>query len=134
MRDFAPAQRVMVNTTDQANSWHHNWQLGGDTSAYVGWADASGNVAVGPEGSVPLNQHATLFGPFHYIIPSTQRRDVHSTLGVDDVLTQETWNISLGITFYRGPEAAARDVSGVFELHLLSVADNGTFSYQASNL
>ncbi len=135
MRDFAPAQRVMVQPTDQANLfWHHSWQLGGDTTTYVGWADDPGSVVVGLDGRVPLNQHAALFGRVHYILPSTRRGDVHPTLGIDDVFTQEAWNISFGIMLYRGAKAVSPNVSGVFGLPLLPVADNGTFSYQSSNL
>ncbi len=135
LKDYAPAQRVMVNVTDQANLfWHHRWQFGGDTTTYVGWADDPGSVVVGLDGRVPLSHRAALFGRLQYIIPSTRRGDIHPTLGIDDVFTQEAWNVSFGIMFYRGAKAVSPTVSGVFGLPLLDVADNGTFSYQASNL
>ncbi len=135
MRDYAASQRVMVNPTDQANVfWHHTWQFGGDTTTYVGWADDPGSVVVGLDGRVPLSSRAALFGSLHYIIPSTRRGDVHPTLGVDDVFTQEAWNVSFGIVFYRRAKSVSPNVSGVYGLPLLPVADNGTFSYQATNL
>lgn len=132
MDDFAVRQRASVNVTDQANLfWHHTWQQGGDTMAYVGWADEPGDVVVGLNGRVPLNNHVALFGNVHYIIPSTTGGDVHPTLTtVDDVFTQEAWNVSFGIVFYRGCKAISPDVSGFRSLPLLPVADNGTFSFQ----
>ncbi len=132
LNDYAPAQRVKVNVTDQANLfWHHTWKLGGDTSAYVGWADDPGSVVVGLNGRVPLNHRVALFGNVHYIIPGTTGGDLHPTLPIDDVFAQEAWNVSFGISFYRGGKAVSPNVSGVFGLPLLSVADNGSFSYQA---
>jgi len=135
MRDFAPHQRVQVNATDQINLfWHHTWQLGGDTTAYVGWADDPGNVTLGLSGRVPLNNHVALFGNVHYIIPSTTGGDVHPVLRTDDVFNQESWNVSFGIVLYRGRKAVSRTVSGTFGLPLLPVADNGSFSFQADML
>ena len=135
MKDYAARQRVGVSTTDQANLfWHHTWKLGGDTTAYAGWADDPGNVVVGLNGRVPLNHHAALFGNVHYVIPSTTGGDVHPTIGTDDVFSQEAWNVSFGIMFYRGGKAVSPNVSGIFGLPLLPVADNGSFSFQADML
>jgi len=135
MKDYAERQRVRVDTTDQANVfWHHTWKLGGDTTAYAGWADDPANVVVGLSGRVPLNNHAALFANVHYMIPSTTGGDVHPTIGTDDIFSQEAWNVSFGIMFYRGGKAVSRDVSGSFGMPLLPVADNATFSYQADML
>ncbi len=124
-------ETILVNVTDQANLfWHHTWGLGGDTVAYVGWADDPADLVFGLSGRVPLNHHAALFGNFHYLLPSTRGGDRHPVLGTDDVFTQEAWNVSFGIVFYRGAKAVSPDVSGVFGLPLLPVADNSTFSFQ----
>ncbi len=135
MDDYAPRQRVKVNVTDQVNLfWHRNWKLGGDTTAYVGWADDPGDVVIGLNGRVPLNNHVALFGNVHYIIPSTTGGDVHPSIGTDDIFSQEAWNVTFGIMFYRGGKAISPTVSGISGLPLLPVADNGTFSYQADML
>ena len=132
MNDHATRQNVRVNSTDQANLfWHHNWSSGGDTMAYVGWADDPGSVVIGLHGQVPLNNRTALFGSVHYIVPSTTGGDIHPTLGVDDVFSQEAWNVSFGIMFFTRPKAAATTVSGRQGIPLLPVADNGSFSYQA---
>ncbi len=135
MDDYAIRQRVGVNVTDQVNLfWHRNWKLGGDTTAYVGLADDPGDVVLGLSGRVPLNRHVALFGNVHYIVPSTTGGDVHPSIGTDDIFSQEAWNISFGIMFYRGGNAISPNVSGVRGLPLLPVADNATFSYQADML
>jgi len=124
-------ERVLVNVTDQANLfWRHQWARGGDTMAYVGWADDPGDVVVGLNGRVPLNHHAALFGNFHYVIPSTTGGDNHPTIGTDDIFTQEAWNVSFGIVLYGGRRAVFQDISGPAGLPLLPVADNASFSFQ----
>ncbi len=134
-KDYAARQRVTVNVTDQVNLfWHRVWELGGDTTVYVGWADDPGDVVVGLSGRVPLNERSALFGNVHYIIPSTTSGDIHATLGTDDMFSQEAWNVTFGIVFYRGGKAVSPNVSGVFGLPLLPVADNGSFSFQADML
>jgi hypothetical protein len=135
MNDYAERQRVKVNVTDQANLfWHRTWLSGGDTTAYVGWADEPGETVVGLRARVPLNHRAAIFGNFHYIIPSTRGGDRHPTIGTDDMFTQEAWNVSFGIVFYRGRKAFNSDVSGRFGLPLLPVADNASFSFQGDLL
>ncbi|MHB0957539.1 MAG: DUF6666 family protein [Pirellulaceae bacterium] len=132
MRDDAPGQDLLVNVTDQANLfWHHNWNRGADTWAYVGWADDPGDVVVGLRGEAPLNGHVALLANVHYILPSTRGGDRHPSLDVDNCFNQEAWNVSFGIAIYRCGKAIAPTVSGVRGVPLLPVADNGTLSYQA---
>ncbi len=130
--DYAPAQRVRVNATDQVNGfWHRRWSSGGDTFTYVGWADDPGSVVIGLRGLVPLNNRFGIVGNVQYIIPSTTGGDTHPTLPVDDIFNQEAWNISFGVVFYPGGKAASPSVSGIATRPLLPVADNGSFSFQA---
>ena len=132
MNDYAIAQRVRVNTTDQVNAfWHRNWCFGGDTVGYVGWADDPGSVVIGLTARAPLNHRFALLGNVQYIVPSTTGGDIHPTLGTDDIFNQEAWNVSFGLVFYPGAKAAPTNVSGYQGLPLLPVADNGSFTFQA---
>jgi hypothetical protein len=112
-----------VRAQDQANAfWHHNWDFGGDTTIYSGWADDPGVATVGFFGQAPLSCSTALFGGAHYVISERSN-------GFDAQVT-DIWNVSFGFVYYFGAKAENMSVSGHQGLPLLPVADNGTFAIQ----
>lgn len=105
-----------------------NWDFGGETMLYVGGADDRydlGQFVVGFNGRVPLDCRTSLFGGFHYVLPSTSPGDLEPN-GVQNSYAEETWNVSCGVVWSFGPGCESRRISP-----LLPVANNGWFSVAA---
>jgi hypothetical protein len=127
----APAPGTRVRTLDQWNLyWKRHWDFGADTTAYVGLSESPADVVIGLTGHAPLSHRVALFGNVHYMIPGTSPGDAAPN-GVENSYSEEYCNVSFGIVFYPGYQAASRNVSGNQGLPLLPVADNGTFAVKA---
>jgi hypothetical protein len=114
------AARTPVNTVNQINAfWHHTYDFGGDTYAYVGLADGLSDFTWGLTGTAPLSNRLGVYGGFNYYAPSAAAGPAGAA--------EEFWNVSFGLVFYPGAKAANRSVSGWQGMPLLNVADNGTF-------
>jgi hypothetical protein len=112
-----------VRAQDQVNGfWHHNWDFGGDTTIYSGWADDPGVATVGFFGQAPLSCNTAVFGGANYVISERSN-------GFEAEVT-DIWNVSFGLVYYFGGKAENLSVSGNQGLPLLPVADNGTFAIQ----
>ena len=129
-RYFSDAQgRRRVRGLDQVNVfWHHNWELGGDTWLHVGGAEEPGEWIVGLTGQTPLSSAVALFGGVTYVIPSAPVGDPTS---IGQNYSEAYWNVSFGIVWYFGGNAANPSVSGYAGRPLLPVADNGSFLIKA---
>jgi hypothetical protein len=99
--------------------WQHHWCWSADTTVYFGMADNPGEWVLGAKGEVPLSSCVSLFGNVHYVMPSTD--------GGADKYSEAYWNVSVGIAYYPGCNAASKTVAGRRWMPLLPVADNGVF-------
>ena len=110
-----------VRALDQANLfWHHKWSDAADTRVYTGIAAEPGEWVVGADGQVALTACWSLFGGFHFVLPSAGAGDLGSQ--------EEIWNVSAGVAYYPGGNAQSRSVCGRRWMPLLPVADNGSFA------
>jgi hypothetical protein len=102
--------------------WHHHWCWSADTTLYIGIADDPGDWIFGAKGEVPLSNCVSLFGNVHYVLPSA------SGGSDDDQFAQEYWNVTVGVAYYPGCNAASKSVAGRRWMPLMPVADNGSFA------
>jgi hypothetical protein len=104
--------------------YHHKWCNLADTRTYVGLAEDPGEFVLGGNGEVPLSSCLSLFGGAHYILPSTGGGAGGSEFAED------TWSVSVGLTYYPGGNAQSNTVAGRKWMPLLPVADNGSFALE----
>ena len=105
--------------------WHHKWPFSADTTVYTGIVEDVGEWIFGAKGEVPISNCVSLFGGVHYILPSTSG-------GSDPNYAEEVWNVSAGVAYYPGGNAASKSVTGRRWMPLLPVADNGSFALDIS--
>jgi Family of unknown function (DUF6666) len=111
-----------IRALDQGSIyWHHKWCWSADTTVYFGIADNPGEWVLGAKGEVPISNCASLFGGVHYVMPSADGS------GSRDAFAQEYWNVSVGVAYYPGGNAASKTVAGRRWMPLMPVADNGSF-------
>lgn len=118
----APGVLSTIRATDQGNLYvKQNFAFGAELTAYVGMLD---NASVsqwqaGLKGQMPLNNYWSAFGNFNYVVPNAASGPNGSGL--------EQFNVSFGLTYYFGGNAANPSVTGNRNLPLLPVAGNSTF-------
>ncbi|GEM_PF-2387681 len=106
--------------------YHHKWCNLADTRTYLGLAEDPGEFVLGSNGEVPLSSCLSLFGGFHYILPS-------SSGGADgSEFAEDTWNVSVGLAYYPGGNAETKTVAGRKWMPLMPVADNGSFALETA--
>ncbi len=110
-----------IYAINQVNAfWHHNWQLGGDTTVYIGYAERPNTWVIGVDGQVPLSRCVSLYASTTYFVGD-------GAAGSYDALLTDTWNVSVGLSWSFGCKTINRTVSGDCGMPLLNVADNGSF-------
>ncbi len=112
---------VTVKPQDQLSLfWHSHWDYGADTNLFAGVVNGGdvGDWLLGFDAKAPLNDCVSVFGGLTYVAPSaaTGNRGV----------TQEAWNISIGLVVSLGSKSATNNVCGFAGMPLLPVANNGS--------
>jgi len=119
-----------VDIVDQYNVyWKHVWQTGATTDFYVGAPGGPtnlGEVIVGFNGLVPLNDHVSMYGGAH-LIPGS---GTGNPVGPVKRFAEDLWSVSTGFEFSLGGKARAHDVSGNRWMPLMPVAGFGSMSFQ----
>jgi hypothetical protein len=105
--------------------WHHKWQYCAETTFWAGVAEDPGQVTLGFQGEAPLNDRVSLFGSFHYILPSTSGGDTPN-----NAYAEEFWSVSFGVTVYLRGCGGSKNIAGHRWMPLLPVADNGSFALE----
>lgn len=118
----APGVRREIRAMNQANVYvKHNFDFGGDITAYVGMFDNAsiGNWQVGMTGRVPLDTNWAAYGGANYVLPNSATGPTGSG--------EEQFSLSLGLAYHFGANAASSSVTGNRQLPLLDVASSRTF-------
>jgi len=108
--------------------WHYKWERwGADTTIWIGLPEQDrlggsgslGDYIAGAAAIVPLNNRFALYTLVTYMHPSSSA----GAAGADE----ETWNFTIGVSFYPGCNARSNTVAGQCWMPALPVANNGTF-------
>ena len=118
----APGVRREIRAVDQTNLYvKHNFDFGGDVTAYVGVFDSSsiGEWQLGLSAKVPLSPDWALYGSANYVVPDSGSGANGSG--------EEQFSLSLGLAYHFGGNARSADVAGSRHLPLQDVASSRTF-------
>ncbi|HRF01389.1 MAG TPA: hypothetical protein PLI18_12775 [Pirellulaceae bacterium] len=120
----------LVDVVDQYDAyWKHVWQTGATTEFYAGGPGGQtnlGEIVLGFNGQVPLNDYVSMYGAAH-LIPG---HESGNPPGVEKRFAEDLWNVSAGFEFSLGGKARAANVSGNRWMPLMPVAGFGTMSFQ----
>ncbi|MEZ6106647.1 MAG: hypothetical protein R3B96_11140 [Pirellulaceae bacterium] len=118
-----------VAVVDQYNLyWKHVWQSGATTNAFVGipgGRNSLGEMILGFNGQVPLNDRVSMVGNLHYMpghASGIQAGQNH--------YAQDLWDVGVGFQFSLGGKARSHNISGNNWMPLMPVAGYGTMSFQ----
>jgi len=124
-RQFLRNANRDVRALDQLNIyWNHLWCTGAHTMCWIGIAEEPGEMTFGMSGEAPLSDCLALYANAHYILPSTSGAQPDAV----NAFSEESWNVSFGLTYYFGGGACRNSLLGARPLPLLPVADNGSFA------
>lgn len=121
---------VTTRAVNQLNFfWHHKFDLGADSSFYVGLPTndrvslpgSLGNFIFGGTFNIPLNDRLAAYTNVAYMSPSSSVQPK----GNGD--REDSFNLTIGVAFYPGRNARSRTVAGRTWMPYLPVANNGTF-------
>ena len=109
--------------------WHHKWPAGADSRGWFGFAEDPGSLVFGADIHYPLNDCLALIGSAQYILPSASPG--LSSPVIESGFAQEFWNMTIGLAYYPGGNAASKTVAGRRWMPYFHVADNGSFAIEA---
>jgi hypothetical protein len=118
----APGVVRKIHAMNQGNVYlKHNFDYGSQITAYAGRLSGAdtGDWQAGLIGQVPLSPNWSVYGNTNYVMARLPKGPGGSG--------DETWNVSFGLSYYFGGNAASSSVTGNRGLPLLPVANNGSF-------
>lgn len=108
---------VNFKPVDQGNLyWRHTWLNEASLTARLGISEEPGEMIFGGDGKIPISPRLAVTGSFSYILPSAR--------GGLPGLSEELWNVSVGVEFVPGKIRRGSDARFT---PVLPVADNGSF-------